>query len=135
MAPSAFVAATYRRQPVEQGRGRCESCHRHPTVPVLRETSGSRSSGSFCAHAVTVPAPETDDHVAIGCAVGDQLGEPVRIGEGPNVPVAAGTKPVHQCVTVHSLDRGFAGRVDVRHEDNVRVVETGAELIKQAFDA
>ena len=45
--------------------------------------------------------------------------------------MAVGAQPLHQRVAIGAFDRRFAGRIDVRDDHRVGVVEAGAELLEQ----
>ena len=50
---------------------------------------------------------------------------------GIDLAMAVRAQPSHQRVAVGAVDRRFAGRIDVRDDHRVGVVEAGAELLEQ----
>src|SRR6476659_7263718 len=65
------------------------------------------------------------------CQPLDHARKVLRAVERNDLSMTVRTQPLHQRVAVGAGNRRFAGRVDVRHDHGVGIVETGRELLEQ----
>src|SRR5215212_6526828 len=76
------------------------------------------------------------DHVIAGlCEVFDEPGEVLAALQRHGVAVPARLEPFDEAVAIGARDRLLAGGIDRRHDDGVRIVEAGAELVEQRVEA
>ena len=59
-------------------------------------------------------------------------GKPFGAVERNDVAMPMRAQALHQRVAVGAFDRRFAGRIDMRDDDRVGIVEAGAELLEQS---
>ena len=75
---------------------------------------------------------EKDNVIARLRHSGDQTGELVRAIERDGLPMTVRAQALHQRVAVRTRDRRLAGRIDMRDDRHVGIVEAGAELLEQS---
>src|SRR6266700_288822 len=78
-----------------------------------------------------VAGPETHDEIA---ASGKALDHPCEIGrlcERDHLAMTMRAQAEHEVIAIDAFDRRLAGRIDLRDDDRIGVVEAGAELLEQ----
>src|SRR5215469_3011400 len=58
-----------------------------------------------------------------------------RLGQRSDIAMAMLDQPRDKGIATYTFNRAFAGRVDVRDQNDVGIVEAGAEAVKEMGDA
>src|SRR5215469_12158137 len=58
-----------------------------------------------------------------------------RLGQRADIAMAMLDQPGDKGIATYTFNRAFAGRVNVRDQNDVGIVETGAEAVKEMGDA
>src|SRR5258707_5435438 len=82
-----------------------------------------------------VAGAETHDDVAGLCQPFDHARKVLRAVERNDLSLPVRAQTLHQGIAVSTLDRRLAGRIDVRDDHGVGVVEAGRELLEQRCQA
>lgn len=86
-----------------------------------------RPAGDAAGAKANYEIPRTGDLGHLACQI-------VGLVEWDDVPMTMTAQPIDQRIPVDTLDRTFAGRIDVGDDHGVGVAETGAEFLEQIAD-
>src|SRR5579859_237509 len=95
----------------------------------------AEKQGEFSQGAVDVPCSNRDHGVAGSHFAKQLLDALLQRGAIGNVLVTGGTNPFRQCRACDSPNGRFAGGVDIRHDQHVRLIEGAAEVVPQVLRA
>src|SRR5580704_14366319 len=76
---------------------------------------------------------EANDVIARRGDAGDERRQLLGTVERDHLAMAMRAQALHQSIAVGALDRSLAGRINMRDDHDIGVVEAGAELIEQSL--